>query len=178
MIKRTAAVVAALAGLGLSHAVADPISSVWDVVDQQGLSAGDFFATTWTASTSETVRVTGLYALGDNYAIYDNGALVASTNAADWTATGNGQFGAPYTVDPGVAWATTGAFAFAHASFGVSAGDVVTIQVKTLPTYFSDGAVAVAGGPEASTWAMAMIGFLGLGSMAGLAKHRAGRFAL
>ncbi len=177
MITRSAAVIAAIGGIGLSQAVADPISSAWDVVDQQGMSVGDFFSTTWSASTSETVLVTGVYVLGDNYAIYDNGALVASTNAADWTATGNGPFGAPYAVDPNVAWATTGPFAFAQASFSVSAGDAVTIQIASLPTYFSDGAVAVIGVPEASTWAMAMLGFLGLGSMAGLAKRRADRCA-
>jgi hypothetical protein len=177
MIRRSANIFALLAGIGLSQAVAAsvPISGIWDVRDQQGMSVGDFFDPSWIALTNETVRVTSLYVLGDNYAIYDNGAQVASTSAADWTATGNGSFGAPYTVDPSTAWATTGPFAFAHASFSVHAGDVVTIKVTSLPTDFTDGAVVVVGVPEATTWAMAMIGFFGLAAVAGLARRRADR---
>src|SRR5271165_3571742 len=108
-MKRWAVVVAALAGVGLPHAVAvaATVTGNWDIRDQQGMAPGDFFDPAWTVPVNETVQVTGLYVLGDNYAVFDNGALVASTNAADYTMTGNGPFGAPYTVDPSVAWATT-----------------------------------------------------------------------
>ena len=179
MIKRMAAAVAVIAGAGLVPAYADTvqISWTWDVLDQDGMSAGTYFDRSWVATAAETVLVTGLYVLGDNFKIYDNGASVASTNAVDWTATGASSPWDNYAPDADTAWATTGPYAFAHATFAVKAGDVVTIQTTSIPTDMSDGAVAVRGVPEAPTWAMALIGFLGLGALAGLAKRRAARSA-
>ena len=135
----------------------------WDVEDQPGISVGSYFSTSWLATQNEVVRVTGLYALGNNYTVYDNGVQVAPTTAApDWTSTGNGMFGAPYTIDPNVAWATAG---FAHVMFNAQAGDLITIKIASLPTNFYDGAVAVGTTPLPATWLMLLSGLLGLGAL-------------
>ncbi len=176
MLKRSAVAAAVFAGVGFTQAVSAanvPISGVWDIRDQQGMSPGSFFDPAWVVPKNENVVVTGLYVLGDNYNIYDNGNLIATTNALDYTQVTpfTGPFGAPYTPDPDVARATTGTDAFAHAVFAASAGDIVTIEVTSLPTNFTDGAVAVIGVPEPSTWAMLMFGFLGLGAIYRLARR-------
>src|SRR5271165_2885820 len=123
----------------LACAGSDPVGAVplspnglWLIQDQgttgAPMNVGDFFTTTYTAMANEDVQVTDLYTLGDNYNIFDNGNLVATTSALDYTATGNGSFGYPYTTDPNVAWATTGLYAFAQAEFDALAGDVISIQ--------------------------------------------------
>ncbi len=143
------AVTTVLACAGSVPAGANPLSpnGLWFIQDQGTMGApmnvGDFFSTTYTATANEDVRITDLYTLGDNYNIYDNGNLVATTSALDYTATGNGPFGYPYTTDPNVAWATTGPYAFAQAEFDALAGDVISIQEITIPTGFPDGTVAI-----------------------------------
>jgi hypothetical protein len=139
-----------------------PISPAWDVRDET-IGVGNYFAEQWLATVTGTVRVTDLYVPGDNYYIYDNGSLVATTSASDCTSfspdgcTVGGSF---YTADPNAAWSLS---QFAHASFLANAGDIVTIQATSLPTGYSDSTVAITQVPELSTWAMMLIGFAGLG---------------
>jgi hypothetical protein len=104
---------------------------------------GAFFDHTWVATANETVRVTDFKVLGDEYNIFVNGILVATATSADYTATGNGAFGSPFTLDPNIAFATTGPFAFSHAIFNVNAGDMIVIEDFHLPPDFLTATVAI-----------------------------------
>ncbi len=161
------AAVLAVAAPASAATVALTPSAGWLTYDEYLTPAsgpGPFFAETWSPTANATINVTDLYVLGDNYNIYDNGNLVATTNAASYTATGNGAFGAPYTTDPQTAWLTTGPYAFAHASFSAQAGDMITINEAMIPSGFSDATVAIeavaAPGPVPGA------GFAGLAALA------------
>jgi hypothetical protein len=153
--------------LSSASANAQPIPTLpnWDVRDET-IGIGSFFAENWLVTgggATNTVYVTDLFVPGDNYNIYDNGGLIASTNVADCAADlpdGCSVGGSFYTSDPNAAWHLS---QFAHASFIANVGDVITIQAITLPTGFSDSTVAISEAPEASTWAMMLLGFAGLG---------------
>ena len=137
--------------------------------DDQDLTPPTFFTETWQAAFTGKVLVTDWAVVGDNYNIYDNGNLVASTDVADWTISD--PTNSHYTSDANVAWADP---LFAHASFGASAGDIITIESITVPSGYPDATVAISEAvPEASTWAMMVLGFAGLG----YAGYRARRSA-
>ena len=146
-----------------------PTQPSWATADKS-ISAGDFFSDTWLVSTNSTVLVTDFAVVGDNYNIFDNGVLVASTDVADWSVSD--PTNSHYTSDPNVGWANS---LFAHASFSANAGDEITIQSLTIPSGFPDATVAIsiAAVPEASTWGLMLLGFAGLG-LAGLRSTRKG----
>jgi hypothetical protein len=117
----------------------------YDEILNGGAGGPGFFDHTWVATANETVRVTDFRVLGDEYHIFVNGILVATATSADYTATGNGAFGSPFTLDPDVAFATTGPFAFSHAIFNVNAGDMITIEDFHIPPDSLSATVAISG---------------------------------
>ena len=170
-------VAAGLAVAALSSAGATPLvaNAGWTIVDDfpyDGNGNLSFFSETFTAAGNENVRVTGIYALGNQFDVFVNNALVAVASSKDWAALP----GAPndpsalqgkglpfYTSNPDAAYGTTGANAFAKATFDVNAGDVITIEATALPSTYFDGAFAISAVPEPSTWAMLLLGFAGIG---------------
>jgi len=139
--------------------------------EDQVVGVGNFFPESWLVTYNQNVIVTDIFVPGDNYWVYDNGALVGTTNAADCTADGPGgcTVGGPVYAANGLAgWASP---LFAHLDFAAKAGDLITIQVKSIPTGFTDSTVALSSVPEPATWAMMLIGFAGLG----FASYRASR---
>jgi hypothetical protein len=156
--------VALFASAPVSAAVTPiPITPTWDTRDEY-IGIGGYFSEQWLATITGTVRVTDLYVPGDNYNIFKNGSLVATTSSPDCTAFSpdgcifGGSF---YTSDPNAAWTLP---QFAHASFLANAGDQITIQAISIPTGYTDSTVAISQAvPEPSTWAMMLIGFAGLG---------------
>lgn len=145
--------------------VAIPFLPTWDTRDQT-IGIGNDFSPDWIATVSGTVYVTDLDVIGDNYNIYVNSGLVATTAAADCSTYGAGACDTGvanplYYADP---WAAFASGLFATAVFKVNAGDIVDIQAIALPTGFSDSTVAITETvPEPATWAMMMIGLAGLG---------------
>jgi hypothetical protein len=139
-----------------------PTLPTWDSRDEY-IGVGNYFAEDWVVTKPSTsVLVTDLYVPGDNYNVYRNGVLVATTNVADCTAYAGGcTVGGPvYAPTAAAGWASS---IFAHAKFGANAGDIITIQAIAIPTGFSDSTVAITQVPEPATWAMMLMGFAGLG---------------
>jgi hypothetical protein len=131
--------------------------------EDQTVGVGNFFPESWLVTYNQNVIVTDWAVPGDNYWVYDNGALVGTTNAADCTADGPDGCtigGSKYANDGLAGWMSP---LFAHLQFGAKAGDLITIEVKTIPTGFSDSTVALSSVPEPATWAMMLLGFAGLG---------------
>ena len=170
-------VLESLAALGLTAATLAPVAAsaqtyidiptipVWSQVDQDGV-LNNFYDDVWVATRNEQVLVTDYAVVGDNYKIYDDGILVATTGVADWSISD--PTNAHYTSDSNVAWKDP---LFAHASFFANAGDQITIYATSVPSTYSDGTVSVSSVPEPATWAMMMLGFAGL-SFAAYRKAR------
>jgi hypothetical protein len=141
-----------------------PTIPIWDSHDET-VGVGNFFAETWTTSKVATVLITDYAVPGDNYFVFLNGNLLGSTNAADCTtygADGCSTSGPLYAPDGNAGWASP---FFAHFVIpNVAPGDIVSLEVKSLPTGFTDSTVALTTGvPEPATWAMMGLGFALLG---------------
>jgi hypothetical protein len=141
-----------------------PTIPIWDSHDET-VGVGNFFAETWTTSKVATVLITDYAVPGDNYFVFLNGNLLGSTNVPDCTtygADGCSTSGPLYAIDGNAGWASP---VFAHFVIpNVAPGDIVSIEVKSLPTGFPDSTVALTTGvPEPATWAMMGLGFALLG---------------
>jgi len=181
------AVAAGLACAAVSAANADPLvaNAGWTIVDDypyDGNGNLSFFSETFTAAGKEDVRVTGIYALGNQFDVFVNNVQVATATSKDWASLPGAPsdpsalqlMGLPYyTSNPDAAFGTTGPNAFAKATFGVNAGDVITIEATALPSTYSDGAFAISAVPEPSTWAMLLLGFAGIGAITYKRSRRA-----
>lgn len=97
-------------------------------------SPGGFFNETWTATVAETVRITDLYVPGDNYEVYVNNNLVATTSVGG---------GGAYDSNPASAWTES---QFAHVLLDVNAGDMITIY-DTPPAPYGDGTYSISAIP-------------------------------
>ena len=143
----------ALAGIATSGANAALINldtlSGWDVQDQFGV-LGNFYDNTYTTTVGAQVKVTDLYVWGDEYEYYINGAPIAPILAPQPPAAFNSDPTSAY--DSGL---------FAHATFALGAGDVLSFQEITIPPGYTDGTIAVeaAGVPEPTGWALMLAGF-------------------
>lgn len=171
------AVAAGLACAAVGSANATPLvaNAGWTVVDDFPYDTNgnlSFFSETFTAASSENVRVTGIFALGNQFDVFVNNTLVAVATSKDWASLPGAPadpsalqaLGLPYyTSNPDAAFGTTGANAFAKAVFDVHAGDVISIEATALPSTFFDGSFAISAVPEPSTWAMLLLGFAGIG---------------
>ncbi|MDR3468870.1 MAG: PEPxxWA-CTERM sorting domain-containing protein [Xanthobacteraceae bacterium] len=175
------AVAISLTSAALSSAKADIAagSDNWIIIEGDPYDSEtrrlSFYPVTITATTTEVFRITGIYALGSQFDVFVNSALVATATSNDWASVP----GAPsdpstlqaaglpyYTSNPDAAFGTTGPNAFAKAVFSVNSGDVVTIEATALPSTYYNGAFAISVVPEPSTWAMLLLGFAGIGFMA------------
>ena len=123
--------------------------SGWDVQDQNGV-LGNFYDNTYTTTAGTQVKVTDLYVWGDEYEYYINGAPIAPILAP--------QPPAAYNPDPTSAYNSG---LFAHATFYLAAGSILSFQEITIPSGYSDGTIAVEAGsvPEPASWALLVAGF-------------------
>jgi len=170
-----AAGLACAAAIGSANATTLVANAGWTIVDDYPYDMNgnlSFFSESFTAAGKEDVRVTGIYALGNQFDVFVNNVLVATATSKDWASlpgapsdpSALSALGLPYyTSNPDAAFGTTGPNAFAKASFGVNAGDVITIEATALPSTYFDGAFAISAVPEPSTWAMLLLGFAGIG---------------
>jgi hypothetical protein len=118
------------------------MNGIWQGPFDETVGSGNLFNETWVASGAGQVQITDIYVPGDNYNVYVNGVLEASTSVADWSSYEADAFTSPpYTGDPATAWLDPH---FAHVDLPVVAGDVITIS-DTPPSGYSDGTYAIRG---------------------------------
>lgn len=145
-----AGLVAAATATGANAALInlDTLSG-WDIQDQDGV-LGNFYDNTYTTTAGVQVKVTDLFYWGDEYEYYINGTPTGSILAPLPPAAFNADPDSAY--DSGL---------FAHATFRLGAGDVLSFQAITLPVGFTDGTIAVEAGavPEPASWALFVTGF-------------------
>ncbi|MDR3467052.1 MAG: PEP-CTERM sorting domain-containing protein [Xanthobacteraceae bacterium] len=175
LIGSALAAILACAAVSSANATTLVSNAGWTIVDDypyDGNGNLSFFSETFTAAGKEDVRVTGIYALGNQFDVFVNNVLVATATSKDWASLAGAPsdpsalqaLGLPYyTSNPDAAFGTTGPNAFAKAVFGVNAGDVITIEATAVPSTYFDGAFAISAVPEPSTWAMILLGFAGIG---------------
>jgi len=162
------AIVLALSAIGTSPTKADVlvVGGGWDTFSFNGVGSPllgfpsgspDF---TFTLTSPATFKVTDAFVDSDQFAISINGATAVDTSVP---ANDGTNFGANYDA----------AFAsplFSHAAFDLAPGTYdITGSAVLAPFEGGSGAVelvANSAAPEASTWTMMILGFLGLGFMA------------
>ena len=135
----------------------------WYFQDQSGMApTPTYYSDAFTAAAAGIVQVVDTYVIGDNYDIYDNGTLVASTDVPDWAADG---YSSPTDVNLSDPDAAIAQGQYAYTSFGVNSGDVITIEETALPTGYTDGTVNInlTATPEPGTVALLSLGLVGVG---------------
>jgi hypothetical protein len=159
------------AALTMGHAPANaniiPLSpdGVWHSQDVI-MTAPAFFPDTYSATANEMARVTDILVENDDFEIFVNSILKATTFHTDWPA-----FAAPdpftsppFEPDPATAFASGN---FGTAVFSVNAGDIISIEDIHIPptdvggSPFPDGTVAisaVSGVPEPTSLALLGVG--------------------
>jgi hypothetical protein len=136
-------------------------NGVWDIQDTV-LGPGSFFPDVYQATSTETVKITDLFVVGDSFGIYVNGVFVHNTpSVPDWTHYGSNPHDPPYTIDADAAYASG---FFSTGKIQLHAGDILSLTDISLPQSFSDGTVAVEAIPEPAAWAMLLLGLAGLGA--------------
>jgi hypothetical protein len=130
------------------------------------LTAPDFFPDTYSATVNETVRVTDFFAENDDFDIFVNSALRATTFHTDWPAfpAPDPFTSPPFEPDPATAFASDN---FGTAVFSVNPVDIISIEDIHIPPTdvggppFPDGTVAisaVSGVPEPTGLALLGVG--------------------
>ena len=123
------------------------VDGSWIVLDEL-MPEGSFFAPLFHYTSTVPVRidVTDLYVISDRSEVFLDGVSVGTSPAVpDWTELGSDPLGAPFTEDPGLAWAEP---AYSKASFVLPSGShVVTLRNVHVPPKASgapypDGTVA------------------------------------
>lgn len=120
------------------------------------LTTGSFFATSYFAPIALTARFTDVYVQGDEYGIYINGLLVFEALSPLM----DGSFSA----DPDAAFVSG---KFASGLVNLVAGDILSFKVLRIPVGYTDATIAVSVGlprgatavPEPASWAMLIAGF-------------------
>jgi len=137
-------------GIGVSAATAMPLDGSWVVLDEY-MDPGDYFSGPWEWDMPYLVRftITDLYVVSDQFEVYDDGMLVATTPAMpDWDDLGFGDpfDSPPWTDDADVALAD-GRFSSAVLYFGPGAHSIEIRDIHIPPLTaggdpFPDGTVA------------------------------------
>lgn len=119
------------------------------------LTPGSFFATSYFAPIAMTARFTDLFVAGDEYGVYINGmlaynALLPSANVS-------------FMANPDMAF---GSGKFAGGLVQLLAGDMLSFTALTIPGGYTDATIAVsallpraATVPEPAAWALMIAGF-------------------
>ncbi len=165
-----AALAAAVFGAAGAHAAVVNLApnGLWFTQDQN-MATGDFFTDTYQATKNETVRLTDIDVVSDQFGIYINGTFLEnSSSVPDWTGLGasDPMQSPPYDSDPATAFSSG---FFSTAVFTVHAGDVISIADIHIPpqadgTVYPDGTMAISAVPEPAVWALMLAGFAGLGA--------------
>lgn len=134
---------------------------------------GNTFATSYTASIAETVRLTAWGPVSDQFNIFVNGVeALSSSVVSDWDTLGlaGADQSANFATFDQVYWSGL----YSTAAFKVNKGDVISIQVSHLPAndpaygnIFGGGtfgSVALEAVPEPVTFGFMGMGLLALGS--------------
>jgi hypothetical protein len=147
-----------------------PLDGTWTVLDEF-MSVGDFFSGPWSYTSPLPIMftITDLFVVSDQFEVYLDAALVATTPAvADWPAYAAGPFDPPWTTDPDAA---LGSGVFSGGVYMLPAGthDVTIRDIHIPPTAvggppFSDGTVAFKATrvPEPATLSLLSIAALAL----------------
>jgi hypothetical protein len=112
------------------------------------LIAPDFFPDTYSATAKEIVRVTDFLVENDDFDIFVNSVLKATTFHTDWPGfpAADPFVSPPFEPDPAAAFASGN---FGTAVFSVNAGDIISIEDIHIPPSaiggppFPDGTVAI-----------------------------------
>ena len=127
-----------------------PLDGTWTEIDEY-MNAGDFFTGTWTWTSSQTVKftITDLYVVSDQYEVYDNGVLTATTpDVPNWDDLGfsGSHISPPYTTDPDVAFDdsrhSSAVICFAPGSHSITIRDIYIPPTCSGCGPFPDGVVA------------------------------------
>jgi hypothetical protein len=137
-------------GIGVSAATAMPLDGSWVVLDEY-MDPGDYFSGPWEWDMPYLVRftITDLFVVSDQFEVYDDGTLVATTPAMpDWDDLGiaDPYDSPPWTDDADVALAD-GRFSSAVLYFGPGAHSIEIRDIHIPPLTagggpFPDGTVA------------------------------------
>lgn len=150
---------AAVSALALSPAVASAqvidlgkLVGSWDVQVQSG-SVGDFFAHSYYAPVDITAIFTDFASQGDEYNLYINGTFVTGVLSPPDDGS--------YTLDPNQAFASG---KFTRGVVNLFAGDMLSFQVRTIPSGLGDSTLAVTAlaptsVPEPTGWGLMIGGF-------------------
>jgi hypothetical protein len=148
-ISRSLVAIAALATMFPANAAVIPLApdGVWHTQDVI-LTAPDFFPDTYRATVNETVRVTDFLIENDDFDIFVNSVVRATTFHTDWPAfpAADPFVSPPFEPDPATAFASGN---FGTAVFTVNAGDIISIEDIHIPPSdvggppFPDGTVAI-----------------------------------
>ena len=120
-----AVAVFAWATLFIGRAGADSLSidGTWHAQFELMQAPGEYFATTYAATQTEAVEITGYWDNTDQYTVFVNGDLKLITPAIGGAPIDYGDGG--FYTDPGSAW---GSGLFTEGILNVNAGDVISFQ--------------------------------------------------